>query len=153
MPTVPRLLFGLIAAALFAVAAGVLVIPVDDLGPATRRDGEVRVVPPSGPLLAPRPLEEFAAITERPPFSAARRAVATGPGSDPTLILGRYRLSGVIVAPTARSVILSGPNGTAVTVAEGESVDGWLVDEITVEQVVFSANGQRQTFDVSPVAR
>lgn len=149
----PRLLFSLLAATFFAIATGVWAIPADDLGPAARDDTEIRLVPPIRPLLAPRPIENFAALAERPPFSASRRAPNAEPGRDPNLILGRYRLAGVIVAPAARSVILSAPDGRALTLAEGETVDGWIVDEISPEQVVFTAGGRRQVFDVSPTGR
>jgi hypothetical protein len=68
-------------------------------------------------------------------------------------VLGRYRLSGVVVAPSARSVILSGLDNRSLIVAEGETVDGWKVDEITAETVVFTSDGRRQIFPVDQSGR
>jgi type II secretory pathway component PulC len=57
-------------------------------------------------------------------------------------------LSGIVVAPTSRSVILSGTDNRSIVVAEGETVDGWTVEEITPEKVVFTSDGRRQIFEV-----
>ncbi|NQV80944.1 MAG: hypothetical protein HQ495_10350 [Alphaproteobacteria bacterium] len=148
-----RFLMVFLALALVVVAGGVWLIPADQLGPDGINAGEARTMPPPAARLTPRPIDDFAALANRPPFSASRRAPAATAGNDENLILGRYRLAGVIVAPTARSVILSGANSVAVIVAEGEEIDGWTVDEITVERVVFVSGVRSQTFQVAQPGR
>ncbi len=148
-----RLLLVFLGLALVIVAGGVWLIPADQLGPDGVNPGEARIAPPAATRLAPRPIGDFAALANRPPFSASRRAPAATGGNDENLILGRYRLAGVIVAPTARSVILSGAGTDAVIVAEGEQIDGWTVDEITAERVVFVSGERSQTFEIDQPGR
>jgi hypothetical protein len=62
-------------------------------------------------------------------------------------------LSGVVIAPNARSVILSGLDNRSLIVAEGETVDGWKVEEITAKKVVFTSDGRRQIFPVDQSGR
>jgi type II secretory pathway component PulC len=141
-----RLLYTCLTIAFAGIAIGAWLVPPAALGP--RPAMPVPRVSDSLDLAAPQRLDDFAALAERPPFAASRRAAPSAGGDTAALVLGRYRLSGVVVAPTSRSVILSGADNRSLVVAEGETLDGWTVDEITAEKVVFTSNGRREVFDV-----
>jgi len=146
-----RLLSGLTLIALAVVAAGVWLLPTERLGPSPPGTGRSAVAPVPASGLEPPGLSELADLTERPPFAASRRAPGAA-GQDESLVLGRYRLAGVIVAPTRRSVILSAASGP-LTVSEGEVVDGWTVEEITPERVILVSGGRRQEISVADPTR
>jgi len=140
-----RLLYTCLVIAFAVIEIGAWLIPPATLGPSVS-------IPPlqtgSAELTAPTRLDDFAALAERPPFSASRRAAPSTAGDADALVLGRYRLSGVVVAPTSRSVILRGSDDRSLVVTEGETLDGWTVDEISAEKVVFTSDGRRQVFEV-----
>jgi type II secretory pathway component PulC len=143
-----RVLFSVIALVLACIAIGVWLVPPATLGPSAT---EINRPTPSDTTANARQsqsLEDFAALADRPPFSASRRAARLPSDGTAALVLGRYRLSGIVVAPTSRSVILSGTDNRSIVVAEGETVDGWTVEEITPEKVVFTSDGRRQIFEV-----
>ena len=148
-----RPLVALLAVAFLVFVIGAWVVPPSVLGPDAPRSNRPQLA--GSPALAgtQSSLKDFAAIGERPPFSATRRSIGSASGDDTALVLGRYRLSGVVVAPSARSMILSGSDNRSLVVAEGETVDGWTVDEITAERVVFTSDGRRQIFGVAPPGR
>jgi len=143
-----RFLYSCLALASGTIAVGAWLIPPTALGPTP--SGVMRSSSAEVPAAstAPGRLEDFAAMAERPPFSASRRAAASATDDSATLVLGRYRLSGVVVAPTNRAVILSGSDNRSLVVSEGETLDGWTVDEITPKKVVFTSDGRRQVFQV-----
>ncbi len=146
-----RLLYGFVLLALAAVAVGAWLLPADQIGPPAPNTGPSAVAELPGGGLAPVAFDTLGDLTGRPPFAASRRAPSAA-GDDSDLVLGRYRLSGVIVAPSRRAVILSAGAGS-VTVSEGEQIDGWTVDEITPERVVLISDGRRQEFPVEAPAR
>lgn len=143
----------LLGVAFLTVAIGAWLMPTSTVGPnATSTNGTQRTE--SVALLNKQDrLADFAALGERPPFSATRRSIRSATDDSAALVLGRYRLSGVVVAPSARSVILSGLDSRSRIVAEGETIDGWTVDEITAEKVVFTSDGRRQTFAIEQPGR
>jgi hypothetical protein len=146
----PEPIVGATVATTLALAAAVIFLAVAPIpwlagletGPAAGADG-----PPQLP--EPRPANAFAAVTERPLFTATRRPVAiTRPPADANLVLGKYRLTGVIVAPGLRSMILAGGDGRSISVAEGTAIDGWTVREVTNARVVLENAGKREVIRV-----
>ena len=104
------------------------------------------------------PAESLALLVERPLFTATRRPpppagmtepAAAAPPSDTSLILGRYRLSGVVVTPDRRLVLLTPKGGSAtISVAKGETLDGWAVTEVEREFIVFERDARKKTYIV-----
>jgi len=150
MNRTPLILF---SATFLTVAIGAWVIPPSAVGPSGSAMSQPQLKNIVKVTNKPGGIEDFAELGERPPFSATRRAILSTPDDNTALVLGRYRLSGVIVSPGDRSVILSGLNNRSLIVAEGETVDSWTVDEITAEKVVFTSGDRRQVFPVDQFGR
>ena len=130
------------AAVIFLIAA-----PVPWLAGLTPDAASSAEGPPQLP--APRSMTAFAAVTERPLFVATRRpASAVRPAMDANLVLGKYRLTGVIVSPGLRSMILAAGDGRSISVAEGTTIDGWTVREVTNNRVVIENAGKREEIRV-----
>lgn len=100
------------------------------------------------------PLESFAAVVERPLFTASRRPPPSGPEpGDDSLLLGRYRLSGVVVTPTRRIVLLrEASSGRTLSVAQGERVDDWLVADVTQARIVLESDAGRRVIRLNEEA-
>jgi hypothetical protein len=148
-----RIPFILLGVAFLTVAIGAWLIPPSAVGPDASTASRAQSTESAALENKQGGIEDFAALGERPPFSATRRAILSAADDNVALVLGRYRLSGVVVAPSARSVILSGLDNRSLIVAEGETVDGWTVDEITAEKVIFTSDGRRQIFPVDQPGR
>lgn len=148
-----RTTFILFSSIFIAVAIGAWVIPTSAVGPSGSAVSKPQLKDIAKLANKPGDIEDFAELGQRPPFSATRRAILLTPDDNMTLVLGRYRLSGVVVAPGARSVILSGLDNRSLIVAEGETVDSWTVNEITAEKVVFTSGDRRQVFPVDQFDR
>lgn len=133
---------------LAGITIGAWLLPTDYFASRPSANGATTVSLDPRPTLASQPLEALTDLVERPPFAANRRALDPA-NDDPTLILGRYRLSGVVVAPGKRAVMLSGPEGSR-TVAEGETIDGWTVDRVDPERVILVTGDRRQEIPVAP---
>lgn len=113
----------------------------------TGDQGANAVATTTGGLPVARPLSQFTAAIERPLFVATRRATpAARPAAN--LILGKYRLTGVIVSPNLRQVMLTSVEGRALSVAEGARIEGWVVRDITNRQFVLEQDGKRETIRV-----
>jgi hypothetical protein len=84
------------------------------------------------------PLTTFRAVFERPLFTPSRR-----PPTDPAPIPGigvaeRYRLLGLVTAGQTRRALLA--EGTRrFEIAEGATLDGWIVARIEQDRVVLSS--------------
>ena len=140
-----------------AAAAPWLGDPLDHIG-GPDAAGAVGAPPATAPLrLDTPPAESLALLVERPLFTATRRPppagmiepAATAPPPDTSLILGRYRLSGVVVTPDRRLVLLTPKGGSAtISVAKGETLDGWAVTEVEREFIVFERDARKKTYIV-----
>jgi hypothetical protein len=148
-----RISFILLGIAFLTVAIGAWLIPPSAVGPDTSTSSRPQSTGFAALANKQGGIQDFAALGERPPFSATRRAILSAADDNAALVLGRYRLSGVVVSPSARSVILSRLDNRSLIVAEGETVDGWTVDEITAKKVIFTLDGRRQIFPVDQPGR
>ena len=85
------------------------------------------------------PIERFSAIVERPVFIATRRpAFAPKPLADKNLVLGKYRITGVIISPEERFVMMtSAANKKTVTLRLGDKIDGWSLQEVSHGKIVL----------------
>ena len=108
-------------------------------------------------------LETLAVIVERPLFTATRRsappvqptpAATVAEPLDPALILGRYRLTGIVVTPGLRMVFVTEPGSRkTIAVARGKKLDGWLVSEVEQHVVVLESGDRRQRIKIGDDAQ
>ena len=103
-------------------------------------------------------LESLSETRARPVFIATRRAAQTSPrigtGSQEGLILGRYRLRGVVITPNRRSVVVQPARGGKTTeLRVGSKIDGWVVDEIAPEFMKLKSGGLVETISLVPKGR
>lgn len=97
--------------------------------------------------------EALAVIVERPIFTATRRPppavlpAAAAPAAetpDKSLILGRYKLTGVVVTPTLRLVFVTKPGSRkTIAVARGKKLDGWVISEVEQHLIVLESDQGR----------
>lgn len=97
----------------------------------------------------PAPLDSYTETLRRPVFLASRRTVdeqaqtATG---EP-LLLGRYKVAGVVIAGERRIVLIRQGTGDKVSrITQGTELDGWTLTEVTRQHLVLEKAGQRQEF-------
>ncbi len=138
-----------------------LVDPTDYLaaGPDAQAMTEV-AEPPMAPRLELPPIEQFAAIVERPIFTATRRTARaqpvarSAPAASGGLILGRYQVIGVVVAPGNRLVLLKRLGGAeTIRLKEGEEIDGWTLVDVTRNEVVLESGGRREKIEIRDKTR
>ena len=135
--------------------------PADYLaaGPGAQASVELAEAPMS-PRFDPPPIEQFAAIVERPIFTATRRTARrqpvapSAPASSGGLFLGRYQVVGVVVAPGNRLVLLKRPGGAeTIRLKEGEEIDGWTLVNVTRDDVVLESGGRREKIEIRDKTR
>jgi hypothetical protein len=88
----------------------------------------------------------FPAIAEHPLFYPSRTPWSPPPPPKPPVVakapspLTKYALVGVVVSGETRSAIIR-PSGAAknITLAEGQGLDGWTLQEITSTSLRFAA--------------
>lgn len=128
--------------------------PADATADASGRESQ-EAAPAPTPRLELPPIERFAALVERPIFTATRRSAPRrpGPGAAPisgagtNLVLGRYRLTGVVVAPAKRLVLLKRPgDGKTIRVFEGETIDGWTLTQVSKTTLILESGNRREEF-------
>jgi hypothetical protein len=108
-----------------------------------------RTIPPGlRELLNPPQAETFDALVQRPLFAASRRSAEIAPLDTARLLLGRYRVSGLLIAPHRRIALLVGPDGKSREVSEGSEVDGWQITEINARHLVLTRASERLEYPV-----
>lgn len=117
-----------------------------------------RPAPPPGVVaeaeLAMPPLESFRATVERPLFVATRSPPRATVESGPELILGRYRLTGVVIARDRTTVLLRpATGGKVIRLEQGQELDGWKVVTITPDHIVLSTSGREQRIPLGGAPR
>lgn len=143
--------------------AGSAVITQQLLQPSTPDLGPVEPVPINlAEATVPPPvslsLEVYDAIVERPLFRSDRSpAPEVDPNTVPTESLVQnessaditgLRLSAVIRGTGVMTAVLELPGGESRTVAKGDRVENWTVDEILDDRLVLTYRDQRVTLDV-----
>lgn len=95
-------------------------------------------------------LEQFADVIERPLFLKSRRSAppTVGPeglASAADSRLGQYALAGVVITPAKRFVLLRATRDNKFhRVADGQDFEGWTVQAIQGEEVVFGREGAEE---------
>ena len=164
------------AAASIALAAVLVLLAVLSILPEAalqtpvpaRREGQ------GSPTVPIKPVEAYAAIAERPLFQPSRRPApppapkaaqiaAALPPSQPTPlppppppppVLAPMTLLAVVISSDKREAVLGLATGKSSTLAEGESLDGWILARVLPDRVVFRlADTEKElTFPVGQAA-
>jgi hypothetical protein len=99
-------------------------------------------------------LDALTETRERPVFVATRRVSPAGAGADGRndgIILGRYRLMGVVITPQRRTVVVKPARGGKTTeLRVGSKIDGWTVDQIAPEFMKLTSSGRTETISLVP---
>lgn len=128
-------------------------VPMNAAGP---------LVPPgtaNGPpsfTLPPLPaLESLPETAARPLFNTTRRALPVAARPAPAApepaaaMMGRYRLSGVVIDGRTRKVLVApAAGGKIVSVAEGDMLDGWKVERISPESLTLRSGDRTETVEL-----
>ena len=106
------------------------------------------------------PLTEFSSTGTRPLFEPSRRPGSIEPSEPQGVVtekqipdVGAYVLSAVIIVDQQRIALLGNPGtGELLRGREGDRVEGWTIDEIRSDSVLFSYDGRQnevmlRTFD------
>lgn len=90
-------------------------------------------------------IEQFSAIVERPVFVATRRPTFSPDKlAGENLVLGKYRLTGIIISPEEQVVMLtSAVNKQTVTLRPGDQIDGWSLGEVSESKIVLISEKKR----------
>ena len=141
--------------ALLLAAAAPWLLPIERWlpEPLPAMQGQARGLgAPLNRLITPPLRQIFAAVVERPLFNASRRAPSAAPLSvgGETMLLGRYRLSGVVVTAKLRLALLVDASGRHFKVEEGGDLDGWRMLSISPRHLVLSRAGERLAFALTP---
>tara|TARA_B100000686_G_scaffold326909_1_gene385227 strand:+ start:1460 stop:1900 length:441 start_codon:yes stop_codon:yes gene_type:complete len=105
----------------------------------------------------PPSLESLEETRKRPIFIATRRPAAMNPnasGDSERLILGRYRLMGVVITPSRRTVVIKPARGGKTTeLRVGSTIEGWTVDEIAPKFMKLKAGAAEEIISLMPGQR
>jgi len=93
------------------------------------------IVPATRPELRARVAELLATARDRPLFSATRRPTQQAEGSSE---LADTRLTGIIVEPDRRLAIFAVSDAKPVALTEGETLNGWQIENIAPREVSLS---------------
>lgn len=111
--------------------------------------------PPSFSLPPLPALESLPETTARPLFNTTRRAPPAAGRPAPAApepaaaMMGRYRLSGVVIDGRTRKVLVApAAGGKIVSVAEGDMLDGWKVERISPESLVLRSGDRTETVEL-----
>jgi hypothetical protein len=92
-----------------------------------------------------------AEILEHPLFAEGREPPQTNmPKPEPPRL--EARLAGVSLSPDAKEAMFMRPGGKAVSVREGQVIDGWTVSDIATDRVVLTCAFGERTVRPAPGA-
>lgn len=152
--------FGALSLMFAAIAVSPWIVdPLDYLGRRDTAPATGRQSPPGGPPTLEAPaFETLAVIVERPIFTATRRpappsrpapAVTAADPPDESLILGRYRLTGIVVTPALRMVFVTEPGSRkTIAVERGMELDGWTIIEVERHVIVLESGDRRKRIKI-----
>jgi len=99
--------------------------------------------------LAVEPLAAFAETRERPLFVATRRYAPAGAQGSDELVLGKYAVQGVVMLPKRSFVLLkAAKGGQTLRVAEGDRLEGHLLEKVQADGIVVSGPTGRRSYPV-----
>ena len=136
--------------ALALIVAAELMLPAQpgNANAAPANDGKVALPEFGETTIAAPPFSQLVDMMERPLFYIDRRMpepdVETAAAPPPTPL--RLKLEGIAIAGGSRVAVLRNLNGNVlVQLAEGDTHDGWTLDELSAGSARFSRNGEQRT--------
>lgn len=151
----------LLCVVLAAIAIVVIAMPQDAAehykvgDPVARIEIDLAAInqaPPQPPSLA-----SLGETRKRPIFIATRRPAAMNPdvsSDSERLILGRYRLMGVVITPSRRTVVVKPARGGKTTeLRVGSTIEGWTVDEIAPKFMKLKSGAAEEIISLAPGQR
>ena len=137
-------------AALAMIVAAELLLPAQPgaANAAAASDSKAALPEFGDTTIAAPPFSQLVDMTERPLFYIDRRMpepdVETAAAPPPTPL--RLKLEGIAIAGGSRVAVLRNLNGNVlVQLAEGDTHDGWTLDELSAGSARFSRNGEQRT--------
>jgi hypothetical protein len=100
------------------------------------------------------PLDQLTQTRDRPIFFAGRRdgpppAPPSVLAPPPASALARYRITGVAISGEGRLAMAKDlGTGRLLTLREGETLEGWMVESVTLEHLVLRSGEQRRAVRV-----
>jgi hypothetical protein len=94
---------------------------------------------------------DYTEVENRPLFVSGRKppAAAVSPVTTAqSQALNAYSIVGIISAPDRAVAVLHGPNGPAIHLRKGQAVEGWTLETIEKNRLIFVSGDQRQELDV-----
>ena len=148
-----RLVFGVLASSCILLTAAILMPLEDDVArfKPTAEQGSVSPKNMAGPQLSA--LSSYQDIIERPLFNsertqmAVKKEVAKNISSTPEQIKKNDdeespRLLGVMSVGSENRAFIVSDNVSVSSVAKGDSIQGWIVEEVDKNKVVMSRDGE-----------
>lgn len=96
---------------------------------------DIAPLPPSPRLAAPPP-EHFTEMVARPLFVPGRRPIG-GPTAQGSDRVPRLRLVGIVLSGAVRLALVQSDGAAPRKLAEGQSLDGWMVAAIEPRRIVL----------------
>jgi hypothetical protein len=137
-------------AALAALAAWQGFAPVSlalpKLSPAAGSPAPVGAIQAANPQ--PLSRESYAEIAERPLFVPTRRPPAVAaPTAAHSQTLDAYSIVGIVAAPDRAVALIHGPTASILHLRKGETLEGWTLETIEPNKLVFVSGEQHQTLE------
>ncbi len=136
-----------------AIAAAPWLIDPARLLAGSAKQAQPTVAASASPVGEVQPIQSFTSFIGRPLFTATRRPApaalasrgnAAAPFQQGQMILGRYRLTGIVVTPKVRMAFVTDTAANkSITVTEGEKLGDWVFIEITRDSITMQSDGRR----------
>jgi hypothetical protein len=94
---------------------------------------------------------DYIEIENRPLFVSGRKppAIAASPvAAAQSQALNAYSIVGIITAPDRAVAVLHGPSGPAIHLRKGQVLEGWTLETIGTNKLIFVSGDQRQELDI-----
>ncbi len=107
--------------------------------------GTARIATNSRPLRIDAPAD-YAEVAQRPLFVAGRRPPAAEAAATSAQVqtLNTYTIVGIVAAPDRAVAVLRNPSGATVHLRAGQAIEGWTLETIEPNKLIFVSGGQRQ---------
>lgn len=97
------------------------------------------------------PLQSFAVVTQRPLFSPSRQPAPAPSGELDAW--SSFVLAGIIISPDVREVmVLHNQPPTLIHLQEGEAIDGWTLESVFSDHVVFRNDTAKHELKLNVIA-
>lgn len=95
--------------------------------------------------------DDYSEVEKRPLFVAGRKPpapVLSPVAAVQSQALSAYSIIGIIAAPERAVAILHGPSGPPIHLRKGQALEGWTLETIGTNKLIFVSGDQRQELDL-----